>query len=133
MVADRMAARGERTNQILGIDATAHYQAQSFDQDGQTPLDHRTGLRGVEARVGVGAFRRSQLARVPPSRHALHRFLWVPDRRAEPFFPLCPRRSSWIRCLQAGVGIPPARVAEYAPSGIIPTRSQHSVLTWRTG
>ena len=44
MVADRMAARGERTHQILGIDAAVHYQAQSFDQDGQTPLDHRTGL-----------------------------------------------------------------------------------------
>ena len=44
MATDRMAARRNGTHQILGIDAAAHYQAQSFDQDGQTPLDHRTGL-----------------------------------------------------------------------------------------
>ena len=35
---------GEGTHQILGIDAAAYYETQSFDQDGQTPLDHRTGL-----------------------------------------------------------------------------------------
>jgi SRSO17 transposase len=34
----------KETHQILGIDAAAHYQAQSFSQDGETPLDHRTGL-----------------------------------------------------------------------------------------
>jgi hypothetical protein len=44
MVADRVATGRKRTHQILGIDAAAHYQAQGFDQDGQTPLDHRTGL-----------------------------------------------------------------------------------------
>ena len=37
-----------------------------------------TGLSGVETRVGTGTLRRSQLARVPPPRHTLHRGLWVP-------------------------------------------------------
>ena len=32
----------------------AEHQAQSVGQDGQTPLDHRTGLPGVETRVGAG-------------------------------------------------------------------------------
>ena len=32
--------------------------------------------------------------------------LWVPGSRAEPFFPLCPRRSSWIRCHQDSAAIP---------------------------
>ncbi|PYT29006.1 MAG: hypothetical protein DMG57_13095 [Acidobacteria bacterium] len=44
IVADRVAATGERTHTILGIDTAAHNQAQSLDPDGQTPLDPRTGL-----------------------------------------------------------------------------------------
>ena len=53
----------------------------------------------------------------------MHRSLWVPGSRAEPFFPLCPRRSSWIHYPQASAGLPPARLAAYAPSDIIRTRS----------
>jgi len=34
-----MAAWGGRTYKVLDV-----HQAQSFDQDGQTPLDHRTGF-----------------------------------------------------------------------------------------
>ena len=44
MVADRMAPRRKRTHEVLDIDAASEHQAQSFDQDGQTSLDHRTGL-----------------------------------------------------------------------------------------
>src|SRR4030095_9154060 len=72
------------------------------------------------------AFRRSQLAGVPPSRNACPGILRVSGGRANPFFPLRPRRSSWIHCPQVSAGIPPTRFAAYAPSGITPTRSQHS-------
>ncbi len=61
----------------------------------------------------------------------MYRSLWVPGSRAEPFFPLCPRRSSWIRCPRAGAGLPPARVAAYAPSDIIRTRSRRCASFWR--
>ena len=61
----------------------------------------------------------------------MYRSLWVPGGRAEPFFPLCPRRSSWIRCPRAGAELPPARVAAHAPSGIIRTRSQRYASFWR--
>ena len=44
----------EGTDQVLAIDVAAYHQAQSIGQDGQTPLDHRTGLPGVETRVGAG-------------------------------------------------------------------------------
>src|SRR6516225_9652679 len=88
MVADRMAARREGTDQILVIDLAAHYPTQSIGQNGQTPLDHRTGLRGAETRVGAGPLGRPQLARVSPPRHAMYYSLWVPGGRAEPFFPL---------------------------------------------
>jgi SRSO17 transposase len=49
----------------------------------------------------------------------------------EPFFPLCPRRSSWIHCPRAIPGLPPARVTGSAPSGIIRTRSRRYALFWR--
>src|SRR5215472_607759 len=87
MVVSRMATRRERTHQILGIHTAARYQTQSVGQDREAPLDHRTGLRGVEARVGARPFRRSQLAWVSPPRHTMHCGLWVPGSRAEPFFP----------------------------------------------
>ena len=131
MVTDRMAARRNRTHQVLDIDVSLRHQAQSFNQNGQTALDHRTGLPGAETRVRAGALRRAQLARIPPSRHAMHCSLWVPGSRAEPFFPLCPRRSSWIRCPTAGTVLQPARVTAYAPSGIIPTRSRRCELSSR--
>jgi SRSO17 transposase len=41
------------------------------------------------------------------------------------FFPLCPRRPSWIRCLRAAAELPPARVAAFAPSGIIRIPLRH--------
>src|SRR6516225_535258 len=97
MVADRMAARREGTDPILVIDLAAHYPAPGIGQNGQTPLDHRTGLRGAETRVGAGPLGRPQLARVSPPRYAVHCSLWVPGGRAEPLFPLCPSGSAWIR------------------------------------
>jgi SRSO17 transposase len=42
-----------------------------------------------------------------------------------PFFPLCPHRSSWIHCPAAVDGFPPARVAAFGPNGIIRIRSRH--------
>jgi hypothetical protein len=80
---------------------------------------------------GNQALKGPQLAGIPPSRHVVHRSLWVPGGRAEPFFPLCPRRSSWIRCPPVGAELPPARVAESAPSGIIRTRSRRYAWCWR--
>ena len=61
----------------------------------------------------------------------MHRSLWVPGGREEPFFPLCPRRPSWIRCPRTGAGLPPARIAEHAPSDIIRTRSRRYASFWR--
>jgi SRSO17 transposase len=73
------------------------------------------------------------LGQVPPSRYAVHCGLWVPGSRADPFFPLCPRRSSWIRCLRAGSRLPPARVAGSVPSGITHTRLPRCASRWRAG
>ena len=46
--------------------------------------------------------------------------------RAEPFFPLCPRRPSWTISPGAAAGLPPARFAASAPNDIIRARSPRS-------
>ena len=49
----------------------------------------------------------------------MYRRVWVPDGRAEPFFPLCPRRPCWIISPGTAAGLPPARIAAFATRGII--------------
>src|SRR5262249_23928135 len=49
----------------------------------------------------------------------MYRRVWVPDGRAEPFFPLCPRRPCWTISPGVAAGLPPARVAAFAPRDII--------------
>src|SRR5581483_3302117 len=86
---------------------------------GQTSLDHRTGLSGIEAGTRVGPLRRTRLARLPSSRHLMHRGLWVPGGRTESFFPLSPSWKSWITNARAAARLPAAWVTAFAPSGII--------------
>ena len=62
----------------------------------------------------------------------MHRSLWVPRGRAEPFFPLCPHRPCWTISPETTVGLRPAWLAASVPSGIIPTRSPASVSCWPT-
>ena len=69
------------------------------------------------------------MARISPSRHLMYRCVWVPDGRAEPFFPLCPRRPCWTISPGAAAGLPPARVAASAPNDIIPTPSPRCGLS----
>jgi SRSO17 transposase len=61
-------------------------------ETGQTPLDPGARLRRTEAGIGTGTLRRSWLARVSSSRHPRYCRLRVPGDRADPFFPLSPRR-----------------------------------------
>jgi SRSO17 transposase len=54
MAADRMAAGGSRTHQVLAVDDGWQHHAQSSGPNGQTPLDHRAGLSGTETGTGSG-------------------------------------------------------------------------------
>lgn len=56
----------------------------------------------------------------------MYRCVWVPDGRAEPFFPLCPRRPCWTISPGTAAGVPSTRVAASAPNAITPTRSPRS-------
>jgi hypothetical protein len=56
--------------------------------------------------------------------------VWVPGKRAEPFFPLNPRRPCWTMRRTAATGLPAARLAACARSGIIRSRSQPCGSLW---
>src|SRR5262245_36058947 len=119
MVADRMAHRGIRTNQVLAIHSASRYRSSGTGAFRQTSLDHRTGLSGTETGTWLGTLRRKGLARLPSSRHSLHRGLWIPGGRTESFFPLSPDRQSWTTSSRAAARLPAARIAAFVPSGII--------------
>src|SRR3954469_4503445 len=51
-------------------------------------MAYRTRLPGPQAGTRARALRGPRLARLPPSRHALHRSLWLPGRRTSENSPL---------------------------------------------
>src|SRR5467141_131208 len=53
----------------------------------------------------------------------MHLSLWDPGSRSEPFFPLCPHRSSWIRCHKASAALPATRLVAFGLRGITPAQS----------
>ena len=118
-----MASGGSGTDQVLAVESACGDEAQGASRARQAPLDHRAGLSGTQARVGTEPIRGAGLAGFSPSRHTLHRSIWVPGRREEPFFPLRASRPDTNIPARAVCAIPPARGARYGPSGIIRNRS----------
>jgi SRSO17 transposase len=58
---------------------------------------------------------------------AAYRYMVAERNRFSP----CPRRSAWIRRARTNAGLPAARLAGSAPSGIIRTRSRRCASFWR--
>jgi SRSO17 transposase len=56
MVADRVAARGEGTHQILAVDAATHDQTQGFDQEGQHRWIIERDYEELKQELGLGHF-----------------------------------------------------------------------------
>ncbi len=88
MAAYRRAGGRNRTDQILPLDNAGGYPAHDAGRHDEIALAHRTGLRGIEKRTRPRAFRGARLARLPPSRDALYRGLWIPNPRESGLFPL---------------------------------------------
>src|SRR5271165_6560413 len=93
MAADRVARGRERTHQILALDAVKEHHLLADGLLGQAALAHRARLSGSQTGGRARAFRRSWMARLSPSRHAMHRRLRIPDLRSGDDSPL----SSWFR------------------------------------
>src|SRR5277367_3536189 len=81
MVADRMARRRARADEILALHPARGHADRSSRRYRETALAHRTRLRGAQERTRPRPLRRAGLARLPSPRHALHRRLWILDPR----------------------------------------------------
>src|SRR4051812_39988754 len=64
-------------------------------------MAYRTRLPGAQAGTRARALRGPRLARFPPSRHALHRSLWLPGRRTGEDSP-----SGWATPKLTAIGLP---------------------------
>src|ERR1700716_2665544 len=88
MAADRMARGRRRTRQILAGHRPAGYPVRPIGRSGQAALAHRARLPRAETGTRSCTLRGAGLARLSPSRHAVHRGLCLPDRRAGEDSPL---------------------------------------------
>src|SRR5262245_35529178 len=111
MAAHRMAARRSRTHQILAIHHACRDPSGGTRAYGQTTLDHRAGLSGVETGTRSGSLRRAWMEGFSSPRHLMHRGLWVPGGRTESFFPLGPDRQSWTTSPRTAGELPAPRIA----------------------
>src|SRR3954451_19848443 len=87
MAADGMAPGRCRARQILAGHRPAGYAVRAPGRSGQATLADRTRLPGAETGAGPGTLRGTRLARLPPSRHLVHRRLCLPYRRTGEVFP----------------------------------------------
>ena len=94
MAADRMARGRDGADQILALDPAGRHAIADAGRYGQAALAHRARLPGAQAGARPRPLRGPRLARLPPSRHALHRSLRIPRRRAESNSPLSTRPPS---------------------------------------
>ena len=88
MAADRMAGGRSRADQILALHAAGEHQLRAAGRSRQAALAHRARLSGAQAGGRARSLRRTRLARLPSSRHPVHRRLRLPHRRAGDDSPL---------------------------------------------
>src|SRR6478736_9751690 len=87
MAADRVARGRAGADAVLAVDPARGDRLRRSGRLGSAALAHRAGLPGSQAGSRARALRGPRLARLPPSRHAVHRGLWLSDRRAGEIFP----------------------------------------------
>src|SRR3954463_9786111 len=91
MAADRVARGRAGADAVLAGDPARGDRVRRSGRLGSAALADRAGLPGSQAGSRARALRGPRLARLPPSRHAVHRGLWLSDRRAGEIFPLRPK------------------------------------------
>ena len=120
---DRVAPRGTGTHQILAVHLSTHHHPPGPRRSGQATLAHRARLSGPQTGAWPRPLRGTRMARLPPSRDAVHRSLWIPCRRARRF---PPSDGFWLSSLKA-----PALPHDYRPRGA-PIRPERHATTSMT-
>src|SRR3954468_20484097 len=143
MAADRMAPGRGRARQILAGHPPARHPVRAPGRSGQPPdpvrgaLAHRARLPGAETGTRPWTRRGTRLARLPPSRHAVHRGLCLPDRRAGEDSPPQPPTKPPINSRELTFPkvvypeAPPVRPERHVANSIATTR-RHLILALAT-
>ena len=122
-----MAAEREGADQILVRQPSRRHLLPAAGRSDQAALADRARLSGTQAGTRPGTLRGARLARLPSSRHTVHRCLRVPDLREGEDSPLrtsC-RRDAPETCRSRR--LPTPRHRRSGPSGIYRTRSRQCV------
>ncbi len=115
--------------EVLAFDPTRRHPPRRARRHGQIALAHRARLRGTQKRARPRPFRRAKLARIPPSRHPLHRRLRFSHPRTSGDSPLRPPAARNVSPILASQT---PRRRQYDPNGISKTRSRRSEDTSRS-
>ena len=116
--------RAERSRIRTVESAAIGHQAGRPRRHGQEALAGRARRPGSQAGGGARTRRRARLARLPSSRHALHRGLGLPDLRKGDDSPLWTPIAGKTQSLWLSRRLPTARRRRSGPSVTSPTRSQ---------
>src|SRR6476469_3261074 len=123
MAADRVARGRAGADAVLAVDPARGDRLRRSGRPGPAALADRAGLPGAQAGTRARALRGPRLARLPPPRHAVHRGLLFPDRRAGEIFPLRPRWRRGLRSASPSRRLPTPRRSRSGPRGMCRTRS----------
>ena len=108
----------------------ASYGSNSALRGGVSALAHRARLPGSQAGDRAWALRRTRMARLPPSRHVVHRRLWIPGLREGDDSPL---RNSFLQEPHENCAtrrLPTPRRPRSGPNVTCPTRLPPCIADW---
>src|SRR5204862_4613904 len=120
MAADRVAAGRGRAEKILAFDPATRHRLAPSRRHPQIALAHRARLSGTQAGGWARPLRRAWMAWLPPSRHALHRSLRIPDFRTEYNSPLRSSLRRAVPAIRATPRLPTPRLRPDAPNRAFP-------------
>src|SRR6516165_1631361 len=81
VAADRVARGRGRADQVLALDLAEKHHLPRSGRRRQIALAGRARLSGTQAGGRARTLRGTRLARLSPSRHPVHRGIWIPDLR----------------------------------------------------
>ena len=127
MAVDRVAEERGRADKILALNRSGKDRLPLAGRSDKTALAYRARLSGPQARGWARSLRRTRLARLPPSRHALYRSLRIPDLRKGDDSPLSALFHRAVPGACHSRRLQTQRLRRCAPNGTFQTRLRQCV------